>query len=902
MREDDSSHGSEDDGRPRNMSFSWSNDLISSASDNNSNGGIEPYCEVLSATANGASDLSPRLKNRKTSPKAVIAHNRSSEEKQSFVSTRKPGIKTTQTLQRKPSQSSATPEESKKAILEIYERLKSDKEKTKQSIFEAEYRRAFNQKVKYSRISLSRFTPTGEKVKLECMQGKSGPDHRSHTILVKSSLTILPTSDEAKLKEDAEQLEIQTKAGDLHLMPFHFKMLQEEFSSILDELPFHHQYDPDVQEYISEILDTPPKNIRAKLEAPSRFKTTPTSTDPKVEATPDIKDSDENNMDYVSTMSSFRDFCSQCKTFDCHFHITEYPDAATQASVAIQYDKRALQQQSRSIRQSGRQQTNNAGHNGDSSNFLAQAYCHYTRSFRVEARKSFRVEGSDGSTFNLHVQDNKCPFCKFPCHNSEKLWKHMKRYHTDTFYFNEANNTITATMRTEASETMKPVREYFHPNSFIPIQNGHYDRDLDDESVYSWYHDYRNDLLQELVDVSEKEKRIESIWNRFLGCSPIVVPDKAMPEKVLHFIRKHFENLMELEWEFYQLLITFWERRLLSVIHVENFMHLYHCERVDKSGNRNKIPLTPRERVICSRLHLIFQSLDGAMSRFLKAIRRTDIRSHDLVSTPVVESSLKWPTLSRSRKISEVIRMRSQDISRPFFFPCFHAGSCNEANNCSCIENNCLCTKHCMWGEYGVNFFNGCNCSGDCSNAKQCFCRDMNRECDPDVCMCNCCGASKGECDRKCTNKVVSLAQRVPLLIGTSNVGGAGLGLFTKNPLKKGDYIDEYIGEFIKRENETNRSQEYYFDHSDDYVVDATHQGNKTRFLNHSLTPNIEAKNRFVNGEKRVAFFARRDIPAQAELYYSYGKSYNKVWRSKNLPQLCVDSDDDGYEDQDSDA
>ena len=97
------------------------------------------------------------------------------------------------------------------------------------------------------------------------------------------------------------------------------------------------------------------------------------------------------------------------------------------------------------------------------------------------------------------------------------------------------------------------------------------------------------------------------------------------------------------------------------------------------------------------------------------------------------------------------------------------------------------------------------------------------------------------------------------------------------------------------------RSEEYYFDHSDDYIIDATHQGNKTRYLNHSLTPNIEANHRFVNGEKRIAFYAKHDIPAQTELFYSYGKSYNNIWRSKGLPQLCVDSDDDGYKNEDDD-
>ena len=48
--------------------------------------------------------------------------------------------------------------------------------------------------------------------------------------------------------------------------------------------------------------------------------------------------------------------------------------------------------------------------------------------------------------------------------------------------------------------------------------------------------------------------------------------------------------------------------------------------------------------------------------------------------------------------------------------------------------------------------------------------------------------------------------------------------------------------------------------------MDATHQANKTRYLNHSLSPNIEARHIFVNGQKRIAFYAKHDIPAQTEV------------------------------------
>mgnify|MGYP003336096636 CR=1 FL=1 len=37
----------------------------------------------------------------------------------------------------------------------------------------------------------------------------------------------------------------------------------------------------------------------------------------------------------------------------------------------------------------------------------------------------------------------------------------------------------------------------------------------------------------------------------------------------------------------------------------------------------------------------------------------------------------------------------------------------------------------------------------------------------------------------------VTLSRRVPTLVAKSTMDGAGLGLYTKNALKKGDYVDE---------------------------------------------------------------------------------------------------------------
>ena len=86
-----------------------------------------------------------------------------------------------------------------------------------------------------------------------------------------------------------------------------------------------------------------------------------------------------------------------------------------------------------------------------------------------------------------------------------------------------------------------------------------------------------------------------------------------------------------------------------------------------------------------------------------------------------------------------------------------------------------------------------------------------NRECDPDVCKC-----SAGCNDEGCANMDAAMGRRVPLLVGKSSIEGAGLGVFTKNALKKGDFIDEYIGELIRfRTNDTA----YYFHITKDYVI-----------------------------------------------------------------------------------
>jgi len=62
----------------------------------------------------------------------------------------------------------------------------------------------------------------------------------------------------------------------------------------------------------------------------------------------------------------------------------------------------------------------------------------------------------------------------------------------------------------------------------------------------------------------------------------------------------------------------------------------------------------------------------------------------------------------------------------------------------------------------------------------------------------------------------------------------------------------------------------YLFNLTSDLSVDSTRKGNKSRYANHSSTPNIEPKMVHVNGDMRIGFYALHDIDAQSELFFDY--------------------------------
>ena len=112
-------------------------------------------------------------------------------------------------------------------------------------------------------------------------------------------------------------------------------------------------------------------------------------------------------------------------------------------------------------------------------------------------------------------------------------------------------------------------------------------------------------------------------------------------------------------------------------------------------------------------------------------------------------------------------------------------------------------------------------------------------------------------------------------IIQVKKSGVHGKGVFAARDIAKGETIIEYIGEIISAKEAEDRhphdpkdpNHTFYFQVSDDKVIDALNGGNSARWINHCCTPNCKPE----VIDERVFIKAKKDIPAGAELNYDYG-------------------------------
>ncbi|RUS72434.1 hypothetical protein EGW08_019796, partial [Elysia chlorotica] len=150
---------------------------------------------------------------------------------------------------------------------------------------------------------------------------------------------------------------------------------------------------------------------------------------------------------------------------------------------------------------------------------------------------------------------------------------------------------------------------------------------------------------------------------------------------------------------------------------------------------------------------------------------------------------------------------------------------------------------------------------------------------------------SRCKCGPDCLNRVVQNGRKVKICI--FRTATRGWGVKTLQPIKKGSFVIEYVGEVITNEEAEKRGKKYdasgmtylfdldFHDSDGPFSVDAGTYGNASHFINHSCDPNLEVHVVWINTLDpllpHICLFAKRDIAKNEELNFDYncGKNMN---------------------------
>ena len=122
------------------------------------------------------------------------------------------------------------------------------------------------------------------------------------------------------------------------------------------------------------------------------------------------------------------------------------------------------------------------------------------------------------------------------------------------------------------------------------------------------------------------------------------------------------------------------------------------------------------------------------------------------------------------------------------------------------------------------------------------------------------------------------------LIIKKSDLPGAGKGLFTLRPIKKGERIVEYKGRLclwreVKHEDATNH---YLMRVSRTHAIDARRTLSALgRYANDAMgisrVPGLRNNAEYISDGNRCFIEATRSIPAGAEILVGYGREFWKI-------------------------
>mmetsp|Transcript_31207 Transcript_31207/g.45689 ORF Transcript_31207/g.45689 Transcript_31207/m.45689 type:complete len:274 (+) Transcript_31207:103-924(+) len=121
-----------------------------------------------------------------------------------------------------------------------------------------------------------------------------------------------------------------------------------------------------------------------------------------------------------------------------------------------------------------------------------------------------------------------------------------------------------------------PCRQYYHSKTNLPMLEGDWEVDSDDESDDVWYHRMGDELMEDFDDVSAKEKILIKLWNKFIK-SHTTTSDRSIPSKCKTFIASHLQQLVtdDLRQNLLLHLYNLWDSGLISSNCILSCMELY---------------------------------------------------------------------------------------------------------------------------------------------------------------------------------------------------------------------------------------------------------------------------------------------------------------------------------------
>jgi uncharacterized protein len=111
----------------------------------------------------------------------------------------------------------------------------------------------------------------------------------------------------------------------------------------------------------------------------------------------------------------------------------------------------------------------------------------------------------------------------------------------------------------------------------------------------------------------------------------------------------------------------------------------------------------------------------------------------------------------------------------------------------------------------------------------------------------------------------------------------AGLGLFARVPIKKGQFIIRYTGKKIRTDSADDLDTRYLFEINTRWTIDGSNRRNRARYINHSCRPNAEVY--FVKHVIKIR--AIKNIKPGDEITYHYGRNYFNAF-IKSVGCKCV--------------